>query len=351
MDFRKLAMAACLWCACLGSVLAGESAECAAGDARTRSIVDMAGRRVVLPKDVRRIATVGSVPVLNGYLFALGAGARIVNGLPSRFTATGRWRLHNAIAPHLADRPVLQGQATSEVSIEKLILLAPDVVLTMDPLRVRMLEAAKAPVVYLEWGSMSDIRANMRILGCMLGCTQQSEAYLRYFEDTMERVRRTLDTVPQQARPKVLYFNPQTMSTPLLIANWWIAAAGGYSVTAGMEPAGSARYSHERVLVWNPDIFIVNSPEQAEAVYRDERFSRINAVQNRRVYVTPMGAHSWGQRTVEQPLTVLWAAKVFHPQPFAQIDMEDEIRDFYLRFFNYELSDDEIRAVLEGRSG
>ncbi|MBW7900951.1 MAG: ABC transporter substrate-binding protein [Rhodocyclaceae bacterium] len=343
--FRKLALALCLWGA--GQAAAAEAPGCTV-DARTRSVVDMAGRTVVLPKAVKRVATVGSVPVINGYLFALGAGERIANGLPPRFAQSGKWRLQTAIAPHLADRPVLQGQVGSEVAIETLVRLAPDAVITMDRLGIRKLEAAKAPVVYLEWGNASDIQRNMAVLGCVLDRMPESEAYLRYFDATMARIRHTLAGVAPAARPRVLYFNPHTMTTPLLIANWWIEEAGGSSVTAGMARGGNAHYSHEQLLMWNPEVFIVGSPEQAAAIYRDERFAKIAAVRNGRVHVTPVGAHSWGQRTVEQPLTVLWAAKLFHPEAFAQVDMANEIRSFYRRFFDYEPSAEDIRTILAG---
>lgn len=348
---RKLAMALCMWGACWGAAYAADPPACIAPDSQTKSVVDMAGRTVILPRDVNRIAAVGSVPVLNGYLFALGAGKKIVNSLPPRFTQSDRWRLQTAIAPYLADRPVLQGHANSEVSLETLVRLSPDVVLTMNPLGIRALETARIPVVYLEWRDASDIRKNMEILGCVVDRMQRSEDYLRYFDATMDHVRRTLDGVARDSRPKALYFNPNTMTTPLLIANWWIEEAGGMSVTAAMARGGNARYSHEQALAWNPDILIVNTPEQVAVVYQDERFSTLNAVRNGKVYATPIGAHSWGQRTIEQPLTVLWTAKLFHPELFEQFDMENEVRTFYRRFFEYEPSHEDIRSILKDGTG
>lgn len=349
MRFRKLALALCTWSAC-GVAAAAESPApgCVAGDGPAKTVVDMAGRTVVLPKGVARLATVGSVPVINGYVFTLGEGRKIVNGLPPRFTRSDKWRLHTAIAPYLADRPLLQGQTSSGVNLETLVRLAPDAVVTMDLLQVRTLETARIPVVFLEWKDASDIRTNIRILGCMLDRTPRGEAYLRYLDETTERVRRALDGVPKAARPKALYFSPGTMATPLHIADWWIEEAGGQSVTAGVARGDTVHYSHEQLLLWNPDILIVNSPEQRETVYRDERFSRLRAVGNRQVHVAPTGAHSWGQRTIEQPLTVLWAAKLFHPELFAGVDMANEVRTFYRRFFEYALSDEEVRWILSG---
>jgi alkanesulfonate monooxygenase SsuD/methylene tetrahydromethanopterin reductase-like flavin-dependent oxidoreductase (luciferase family) len=47
-----------------------------------RMLTDMAGRSVALPSPVRHVATVGAVPVINSFVFALGEGGTIVNGLP-----------------------------------------------------------------------------------------------------------------------------------------------------------------------------------------------------------------------------------------------------------------------------
>ncbi|SMB28657.1 Periplasmic binding protein [Sterolibacterium denitrificans] len=351
--FRRLALALCLWGVCQTAAAAAEASPGCTVNARTQStqsIVDMAGRTVVLPREVKRIATVGPVPVINGYLFALGAGERIVNGLPSRFTQSDRWHLQTAIAPHLAGQPVLQGQTGSDVSLEVLVKLAPDMVITMETPRIKTLAAAKAPIVYLEWGNAADIRRNMALLGCVLDRTAMSEAYLRYFDATLARVRAALAGVAPADRPRVLYFNPHTMTTPLAIANWWIEEAGGRSVTAAMARGGTAHYSHEQVLLWNPQVLIVSSPEQATAILRDERFARIDAVRHARVHVMPTGIHSWGQRTVEQPLSVLWAAQRFHPERFARLDMAGEVRAFYRDFFGSELSSAQAREILEGAS-
>lgn len=346
-----LVLAACLCGARSGVAAADEPPDCATGAQRARSVVDAAGRTVALPERIERIATVGSVPVINGYLFALGAGEKIVNGLPPRFTRSDRWRLQTAIAPWLADRPVLQGQMASEVNLETLIELAPDLVITMNRLGTRTLEAARVPVLYIEWGNASDIEANMRILGRALDCMPRAEDYLRYFDATMRHVRRTLEDVAQDARPKALYFNPGTMATPLDIANWWIEAAGGRSVTAGLASEGTAHYSHEQLLLWDPDVLIVSSPEQVQALYDDERFSRLGAVRSRRIHATPIGSHLWGQRTIEQPLTVLWAARLFHPGRFSQVDLENEVRSFYRRFFRYRISDEDLHWMLAGNAG
>ncbi|OPY69924.1 MAG: corrinoid ABC transporter substrate-binding protein [Syntrophorhabdus sp. PtaU1.Bin050] len=340
-------LAVCMCSMCWSAAPAAEPKACIASDtSQTRSVIDMAGRKVVVPRKVFRIATVGPGPVLNSYLFALGEGKKIANGLPY-FAQTKRWWVQTMLAPHLANQPVLQGPSR-EVNMEVLLKLNPDVVITMGPWNARAFENAGIPVVFLEWRNASDIKANMRILGCVLDRMSRSNEYLHYFDTTINRVRRVWNVIPGKSRPKVLYFDPDTLTTPLAIADWWIEEAGGRSVTAGISRSENIRYSHEQVLLWNPDIMIVPAQERINAVYRDKRLSKTRAVLNKRIYAIPMGAHTWGHRTVEQPLTVLWAAKIFYPDRFKQVSMEDEVRTFYQRFFEYDLSDKDIRRILTG---
>jgi iron complex transport system substrate-binding protein len=72
---------------------------------------------------------------------------------------------------------------------------------------------------------------------------------------------------------------------------------------------------------------------------------------NKRVYMIPQGAHNWGNRTIEQPLTVLWAAQTIYPDLFKDVDLLNEVKGFYQRFFNANLTDDQVREILSGRVG
>ncbi len=347
--FWKWVLAGCVCSMCYGAAAAVEfQGHIAVIPSQTVSVTDMAGRKVTVPRRIDRIATIGPVPVINSYIFALGEGRKIVNGLP-HFARTKKWRLQTVIAPHLAGQTMLQG-SNRDVNIEALLLLRPDVVITMDKVRIPALENAGLPVLYIEWSDASDIKSNMSVLGRALDRTPRSEEYLRYFEATMDGVRSSLKGISEASKPKVLFFNSNSMTTPRLIADWWIQEAGGQSVTAKFVRTGTISYSYEHVLLWNPDIMIVSAPEQTARIYREKRISMVNAVQNKRVYSMPMGVHSWGQRTVEQPLTVLWAATKFFPDRFRHISMEEEVRNFYRRFFEYELSDTDIQWILSGNT-
>ena len=64
----------------LTTLLAAATGPVLAADA-ARTVTDMAQRRVALPARIERVVTLVSLPVLNSFVFTLGEGRRIVNGL------------------------------------------------------------------------------------------------------------------------------------------------------------------------------------------------------------------------------------------------------------------------------
>ena len=42
----------------------------------------------------------------------------------------------------------------------------------------------------------------------------------------------------------------------------------------------------------------------------------------------------------------MWLAKVLYPENFTELNLEDEVKKFYLKFYRYELSDEELKGIL-----
>lgn len=310
-----------------------------------RALIDMAGDAVTLPARVERVATVGPVPVLNSLVFAVGEGRRIVNGLPE-FARKPRWGYQPVFAPHTATLPSLQNLDRTP-NLEALLQAAPDAVLSMGRASAETLRRAGLPALYLAWRQPEDVKAAVRLLGQVFGKPQAAERYATRFDAILAGVAARLRQ-GAPARPRVLYFSPTTLTQPHLVAEWWIRVAGGDSVTDNARSIESHSFTMEQLLAWDPDILIVSGYEEAEAVRHEPRFNALKAVRAGRVLVAPCGAHTWGNRTSEQPLTVLWAAKNFHPALFAQVDLVAETRRFYQDIFGTTLSTAQVSEILAG---
>ena len=315
------------------------------GIAADRTVIDMAGRRIELPARIARTVTLGSLPVINSFVYAMGEGGTIVNGLAD--FARAHWKYQTVFAPNVASRPTIQ-QPNREPNVEAIMLARPDVVLTMHREHVEALASRGLPVVFLSWQQPEDVKACMTVLGQVYGKPERSARYQRYFDETLARVAAAIAPAAKERRPTVLYFQPSTLTQPRLIAEWWIPAAGGISVTDDGRKTESRTFSLEQLVKWDPDILIVTEPKDVEQVKKDRVFSQLKAARDGRVYVVPVGAHTWSNRTSEQPLTVLWATETFHPGRLKDLNLAAETRRFYREFFDVDLPGAAIAEILSG---
>lgn len=239
-------------------------------------------------------------------------------------------------------------------SLEGLVETKPDVVFTMDRQTAERVALAHVPGIFLAWRQPEDVKAVMRLLGQIYGKPDAVEAYCNYFDATHDKIATRLAQQPAQ-RPRVLYASLKNMTQPHLVAEWWIAKAGGRSVTEGERPSEALTFSPEQLLAWDPEVMILSSTVEVADAYADPRLATVSAIRNHRVAAIPTGVHLWGNRTVEQPLTVLWAAQPIHPDLFKDWDIRDEVAAFYTTLFKTLSQNHRLRrcwaAELEKRDG
>ena len=71
----------------------------------------------------------------------------------------------------------------------------------------------------------------------------------------------------------------------------------------------------------------------------------MKAVKEGKVYKFPLGMYRWFPPASDTPLVLRWLAQKNHPQLFADVDMEQEVRTYYERFYNVALSDEDITQI------
>lgn len=314
-------------------------------DALARKLVDMAGHVVDVPERVERVITLGAVPVINAFLFALGEQSVVVNGVPPELSR----KLPLVFSPALVSKPIVQG-AEKGLSVEMIIGLKPDLILTMDRATADALGKLGLPVLFLQWTAPTDAKAVMNLLGDVFRKQDEARTYAAWFDAEVGKVAKKIE-MGGISRPRVLYVSFKRLTQPHRIAEWWIPQAGGVSVTDNGRTQESFTFSLEQILSWNPQLMIVSDQAERQMVLDESRLQEVDAVKNRRVYVAPAGAHLWANRTVEQPLTILWAASVIHPELFTLDQLRGDMKSFYERFFHVHLSEGQIDEILAGSRG
>lgn len=313
------------------------------------TVTDMMGVEVTFESVPQTVATFGSIGVLNTFVECLGSGDRICNNMGKKFESTKNYpHLRLEFAPQTKDAPLLTND-DGELLTEDILLLDPDVCLTMTKATAEELRELGLNVIYLEWKEQDDVYVAVRLLGEVLGQQELAEEYLTYFDGMIAEAESLTANIPEEERKTALYGSITTYSQPHIIAEWWIAAAGGISVTDNGRTDESYTYTAEDLLMWDPDVLLVSGRTQIEELKTTDVFADLSAVQNDAIYCVPTVGHAWGNRTVEQPLTIFWTLNKLYPELVSDEDLSEKIYYFYDHFFNYQLTEEQLATYVAGK--
>lgn len=314
-----------------------------------KTVTDMAGRTVKIPAEVESIGTFGAIGVLNAFVETMGAGDKICNeGSPS-FVKSPNWAKYQYLfTPQIKNDPAFQG-ADSELLMENILAAKPDLCLTMSADLTKQLEAQGLTVVQISWTKTEDVKECITLLGEVLHKQAVAADYLKYFDDMLAKAQELTKNIKQEDKKTVVYGTISKFTQPHIIAEWWVAQAGGSSVTAEARAETkdeSLVYTMEDLLKWNPDVMLVSTAAEKKAVLADTRLADMTAVKDGAIFIVPRIAHVWGNRTTEQPLTIMWAINKLYPEMVTDEALAEDISYFYSHFFKYDFSDDQIKEIM-----
>jgi iron complex transport system substrate-binding protein len=329
----------------------------------TTTVKDMAGRSVTFPAQVNNLVTLYGP----GYekLVMLGAEDRIVAA--ADFNKTHAAWAH-VIYKKLDSLPSIVNP--SAPNVEDLIKYKPGVVFWFsNDKNVQAMENAGLPVICSVGNdpTLESLKSLLGIYAQVLGpdAMKKSQEYNAYFDQKAKAITAVTSTIAENKKPRVYV----TSGIPLRtrggksVMQDTVEKAGGIYV-AKDAAQGTANINYEQIMQWNPDIIIIdhapdlpdpsasatsNTPSTSavyDQIMQDPQLQAINAVKNKKVYVSPMGAFFWdaGQQGI---LQLEWMAKLFNPDSFKNIDMQTELKEFYAKFFAYNLTDEQAKMILD----
>ena len=102
----------------------------------------------------------------------------------------------------------------------------------------------------------------------------------------------------------------------------------------------------------NPDVIYLSSfsaytPEDFynNTAGEGQDWSSVKAVQDKRVYKFPLGTYYWYPPSSDAPLSLMWMASTMYPEVYSEIDLDQEIRDYYEKYYGIEVTDEELLNI------
>jgi iron complex transport system substrate-binding protein len=314
----------------------------------TRTVVDMTGRSVQIPASITRVAT--DYPALDATMLLLGAADRLVA------TSPGVGSLFQTLVPQFKNVLMPFDANLTNVNTESLLATRPQVVFLSPGARSLLPTFARLGIPAIVFAAFQDpaqLKAGVTLVADVLGgdAPARAQQFATYYDSNIAKVQAKTASIPPASQPKVYYTagNPLQTEGQNSIVDIWMSQGGAQNVAAvnGVNTAPAfATVPLENVVKWNPDIIVCRDAATKPQILADPRWSNIAAVRNHRVYTNPQGVYVWSVRSAESALEPLWAGKTFHPGLFPNLDMTSEVRNFYHQFYSYDLSDQQINAIL-----
>lgn len=364
-----LPLAAC------GSSTEAEKAQTdtAAEEENTNMVVDLMGKEVEVPKDPQNIAAMTGPSY--EMVFMLDEADR-VNMVKSGHTTN--YPLALLTNPDLANLNTVAANPSSSVNVEDYLKNGIDLVLYYEnDTELKKFSSVGIPAVAVSTSdgildTMEEVMAQsvddyievatmpVNMIAKALG-TDEAKAELEewnaYTEDVIKMIYERTKDLTEEERPLVYWGNTwgENILASYRLGNRWyeVHLAGGTLV--GPEDGGGnfPEVTKEQLFTWNPDIILVdnhgNYPELViESMYKEGAdWASLKAVQNKSLARIPAGVFFLDKGSTTALIT-LWMATVIQPELFSDIDIVEEVQNYYINFYEYDMTREEAEKVVNG---
>lgn len=310
--------------------------------AEALQVTDALGREVAFGQAPERIVVAGrGTYMVTGALFMFPeAQTRLAAFEGGRFNDPATFI--PLIDPNFEAKTVLERDAGPE----QIAPVNPDAIVLKTTAKDTLgdpLEALGVPIVYVEMESVEQYFNDVMTLGQLFGDTARAQEIIDFFQARLDRIDAVLAGMGEADKPTALLIQyseeGDTIAFEVPAANWLqtrqVELAGGVPVWKDATTGGGWNtVNFEQVAAWNPDkIFVVAYQTDAGAVVdeliQSPEWQALDAVKNGEVYGFPADIFSWDSPDPRWILGVTWLGQKLHPDLLADVDMQQEVRDFF----------------------
>ena len=310
----------------------------------TRTVVDMTGTKVKIPQEVNRVADLWHAN--NQIVLLLDGQKKLVTTTPM-IQKQGWFR---KVDPQIAKvKAPFVGQ---DLQIEEILKTKPDVAIAANPGQVKQLRQAKIPTVNAMFTDFPGLKKSVNLTAKILGKKYQAVAK-KYNEELASNLSYVHKRLAGQKRIRVLHITDVTNLKQVdgqdTIINEWIKFAGGKNVIKAR--GNMVQVNPEEIVKQDPQVIIIGQTTTANArklVKHDPLLQKTAAAKVGKVYGNPQGTFPWDRYSTEEALQVLWAAQILHPNQFKKLDMAQKTREFYQKYYHYNLTAKQAKQILAG---
>ncbi len=312
-------------------------------------LIDRAGRTVTVDKPVERIVTL--FPAVMRVVVHLGGVDRIV-GVSSRTVDYADNMIVVQAYPEI--RELTDVGNYNNPNQEVILSLDPDVIIAYSSDVADSIENNLGiPVVCInpsptgnEYNAPGGPFETWRLVGFVIDEEDRAEELIAYCQEKFDDIGDVTSNIPESEKPTVYFCHSQgaTDITRAVTSYDPIDIAGGVNLAKDLVSAEEQEelstvvldVSKERIIDWNPEIILIHSfskdpVNSVDKVLSDPTLQTVRAVKEGRVYYTKGWYIGWDPAS--GLAETFYMAKLFHPEEFADMDLEAEGNEILKMFY------------------
>jgi iron complex transport system substrate-binding protein len=311
-------------------------------------VVDAAGRKVSFARLPQRIVVVGQGPFMVMHLLYMFPECRErLVGYEEKFQSV------DTFLP-LVDAGFSRKTAlATNPGAEQIATLHPDLVIMKATSPTQLgdsLSVLSIPVVYFGLEDPERFLREVQMAGTLFGDSRRADEIVGFYQTRLDRIRTRAEAVRKDGQPRVLTMEyeersgraavqvPGTSWIQTMQAQWVGANPIWLAATQGSE--GWTVVNFEQVAAWDPDkIFVIPwftlDPRKVLAsLAADSRWRALRAVKANEIYLFPSDIFGWDTAEPRWILGMMWLATKVSPARFGDVDMKEEIYQFFGQMFS-----------------
>ena len=325
-------------------------ASCSANDANIsdfREVIDMAGDTVSIPQNVTRVVSI--IPYGGQFFVGLGLSKYLI--AVSDDNVESKW--WEVVCPNYNEIKIIN----ENESAESLIAMKPDVVLVANPNDARELRGKGINAVTFQFYSIAELKKCLNLLVDIVGdeAREKVDEYIKYFDEKIMFVEETFKN--KNIKKQSLYYING------ISYKGFYKTTGNGSTNSELAHLSYVDYAtddliespmnyvdQEAILSKNPQNIIIGGRYQHrlyKEIFESKEWENVDAIKNKRVHTVPIGISAWNRYGLEMALMIPWTTAIVYGDVI-EFDVKKEVREFYSKFMNYELSESDVMNIING---
>ncbi len=320
-----------------------------------REITDMAGRTMLVPKEITSVYTAGSTATI--FLYTINPDLMLgwnyqLNDLEK-----------SIILEPYHSLPVFgMGDA---VNYEAIIAANPSIALNVGTINDKLISDCDdlanklgIPVVAVD-GNLTATADAYRFLGDLLNEEEQTEKLAAFADKTFADLAEM--NIAEDEMVSIYFGNGENSleTAPAGSAHGRIFDLVKAKNVADLELGDGSRVqiSGEQLLAWNPDVIVVNGEPNADKsgasaardILQNPDYASLQAVQKLKVYGIPNAPFAWVDRPPgpNRIIGIRWLSGLLYPEQ-VNFQVDDQVKEFFSLYYHVDLSDEQLEKLYNG---